>query len=184
MPGKEFVSCWLKISRAEEHFNTLKSEIASWAKSGAYSIVKQCDSEGRRHSLVLNMKGQQPFDKWSLIASDCVQNLRGALDHSVYALAIQNSGGSPPPNASKLQFPICDSLAAFDLEVKKKRISGLSSKAQAFIEQAQPYNRWHPELPPILSVLRDFSDSDKHRLLNVAASHIVKRDEDSGEAER
>jgi len=32
----------------------------------------------------------------------------------------------------------------------------------------QPYNRPHARLPPLLGLLRDFDDRDKHKLLHVA----------------
>jgi hypothetical protein len=40
---------------------------------------------------------------------DCLPNLRCALDHLVYAIAIHESGQSPPPCEGSLAFPICDS---------------------------------------------------------------------------
>ena len=38
---------------------------------------------------------------------------------------------------------------------------------QTTIEGVQPYNRKHPPMPPLLTVLRDFDDADKHRLIKV-----------------
>jgi hypothetical protein len=108
------------------------------------------------------------------MAGDCVTNLRSALDHLVYAFAIRDTGNSVPPDSRKLQFPICDSREAFDGDVRRKRLQGLSVKAQAFVERAQPYHRSHQSLPPVLTVLREFNDLDKHRLLNVAINHITQ----------
>jgi tetratricopeptide (TPR) repeat protein len=88
-----------------------------------------------------------------------------ALDYLVYAVAVQESGENPPPDFKKLQFPITDSPALF--EKSKWRIESLSPKIQDVIESLQPYKRPHPTVPPLLAILRDFNDSDKHRLLHV-----------------
>ena len=44
---------------------------------------------------------------------------------------------------------------------------------RAAIERYQPYNRPHPDLPPLLSVLRELSNRDKHKLLSLAFQGVV-----------
>jgi hypothetical protein len=41
-----------------------------------------------------------------------------------------------------------------------------------WIERAQPYNRPNQIKPPALKILREFSNTDKHKLLNVALQHL------------
>ena len=100
-----------------------------------------------------------------MICGDCVHNVRSALDHLAYVLAIQHSGQNPPPNERNLQFPICGSRPHFD--TKGNWISPLSDTAKTFIERVQPYNGLDPVNPSTLGILADFDNSDKHRLLNV-----------------
>lgn len=171
MIGSVFArSSWLKFGRAEEHFDTLCNEVELWAKSDPCAISKQCNAEGSRYSFSVEIKKPPSLNQWSLIAGDCVHNLRSALDNLVYALAIRDSGNDPPPSADRLQFPIADDNGAF---VKQGfRIAPLSDATQARIERAQPYNRPHQELPPLLSLLRDFNNLDKHRLLNVVIANV------------
>jgi hypothetical protein len=45
--------------------------------------------------------------------------------------------------------------------------NALSSAVWAAMERMQPYNRPHQVLPPLLGILADLDNSDKHRLLNV-----------------
>jgi len=165
MVGPEFASCWLKIGRAQEHFRIFDSELGEWTESKPYSILQKSDPEGCRHTLVLELKRPFPADKWSLIAGDCIHNLRCALDHLVYALAVKNSGTNPPQDANRLQFPIASSLEQF--EKQRDRIKGLSDKAQTFIEQRQPYNVRTKKMPPQLAILSGLDNADKHRLLTV-----------------
>jgi diadenosine tetraphosphatase ApaH/serine/threonine PP2A family protein phosphatase len=170
MVGPEFASCWLKMSRAEEHFCTIKSDLIAWKKSEPYTVKRRSDTTGGRHSLVVEIKGSPPIDRWSVVSGDCIHNLRAALDNLVYAVAIQESGVNPPRCSKDLQFPIAADAAAFASQ--KWRIRSLSGRAQARIEQAQPYNRPHSELPPLLRLLADFDNVDKHRLLNVVIANV------------
>jgi hypothetical protein len=76
-------------------------------------------------------------------------------------------GKNPPADFRQLQFPITESAERFAKQ--KYRIATLSGTQQIFIENMQPYNRGHPaDLPPILMVLEDFNNIDKHRLIHMA----------------
>jgi hypothetical protein len=88
----------------------------------------------------------------------------------VYATAVQESASNPPPHFRDLQFPISNDAKAF--AGQEWRLGSLSSRAQARIERAQPYNRPHPELPPLLRLLAEFDNIDKHRLLNVVIANV------------
>ena len=182
--GSEFDTCWLKIGRAEEHWNILCAENKAWVDGTPYNSSKRCNEDGSRHSFVVDeIKKHPPLDRWSLIAGDCIHNLRSTLDALVYVLAVRQSGCNPPPDEKKLQFPIVDTPEGF--EEQRFRIATLGTPAQTLIERMQPYNRPHPELPPLLSLLRDFSNRDKHRLLNVVIANIqevLMREEYLGDA--
>jgi hypothetical protein len=69
---------------------------------------REKDAGGRRHSLILRVLKLPALERWSLVAADCVHNLRCALDHLVYAIAVYESGQDPPPNHRGLQFPIAE----------------------------------------------------------------------------
>lgn len=138
-----------------------------WRGRDPYVISHKSNAEGSRYSFIVDIKTPPPLEQWSLIAGDCVHNLRSALDSALYATAIHDSGVNPPPDAGRLQFPICDTEAAFDKEKSRRKLSNLSVKAQVWIERAQPYNRTYKDSPSLLRILREFDNTDKHRLLNV-----------------
>ena len=165
MINDKFASCFSKLGRAKEHFETLKTELTAWQKLNPYSVRKEHNSDGSRHSLIFVGDSTKELERWSLICGDCVHNIRSALDHLVYGLAIQHSRENPPPNERNLQFPICGSRTHFD--TKGNWIAPLSDAAKTFIERVQPYNRLDPVNPSMLGILADFDNSDKHRLLNV-----------------
>jgi hypothetical protein len=172
MIGPEFASCWLKIGRAEEHLNSFKTEFPEWDHKHPYVISRKCNAEGSRHSLVIDIVVPPPIDRWSLIAADCIHNLRSALDNWIYALAVKQTGSVQPPHHNRLQFPITDTPEAFQQALSGHRLASVSSAAQGRVEALQPYNRKHAQLPPLLGMLRDFDDKNKHRLLNVAFQQV------------
>ncbi len=104
------------------------------------------------------------------MGGDCVHNLRSSLDHVIYALAVKNTGQNPPPKAGSLYFPIFDSPEKY--REKAGRLAPLSDRAKAFIESLQPYNSGNSHRSFILRALNEFDNSDKHRLLHVAASRM------------
>ena len=173
MVGPEFASCLLKIGHAEEHLNIFNTERLAWIQGEPYVISKKVEAEGRRHSAVLGgIRNPPPLDRWSLIAGDCIHNLRSALDHAAYALAIRDSGQSPPPAYRSIQFPIVGDSKDWPAE-RDRRLGSLSAASRARIERLQPYNRGHHDLPPLLSLVSHFDNTDKHRLLNLASEHLV-----------
>ena len=126
-----------------KHFINFQSELNLWTGDKPYGIRRECRLEGKRHVIIVDILKAPPLDRWSLIAADCVGNLRSTLDHLVYALAVRNTGKNPPPDARKLQFPICDTETSFQGEKKRGRINGLSAKAEAVSHHADGWDtRW------------------------------------------
>jgi hypothetical protein len=172
MVAPEFASCFLKLSRAEEHFNTFKLEVKEWKDSGPYVMSRKSDAGGRRHSQIIQIIKPAPVDRWALIAGDVVHNLRSVLDNLIYAIAVRESGRNPPPKARDLQFPVASTFERFE-DKRRRRIATLSDKVQTRIERAQPYNRPHPQVPPLLALLSELDNLDKHNLLNVVISNVA-----------
>jgi len=111
--------------------------------------------------------------RWGLLLGDCLHNLRCALDHALYAVAIAESGVNPPPDAATLQFPITSSAAAFD--AARRRIRSLSAAAQRAIEAWQPYNSPQETADPLL-LLNELDNIDKHRSLHLGFFHLLRGD--------
>jgi hypothetical protein len=163
-----FASCDLKLDWARGHADLIEREVIRWANGNPYLLLQQCNSDGSRYGSVVRVINPPPACRWSLIFGDLVHALRSSLDHFVYAAAVSVHPTLSPAQERSLQFPICDDPGKFGQSTQ--RISLLSPKAQNAIELVQPYNRRHPELPPLLALIRDFDNSDKHRLLNVVFS--------------
>jgi hypothetical protein len=160
-----------KLQRAEQHIQAIQDEIQPWMAKASYTISPQVNADSTRYSLIAHLVGDEPpLQRWTLMAGDSLHNLRCVLDHLVYAIAVHEAGTVPPPDENKLMFPITDTAAKF--QESAQRIRTLSAPVRKAIEDVQPYNRPHLDLPPLLAVLRDLENIDKHRLLQMAYAAI------------
>jgi hypothetical protein len=112
---------------------------------------------------------RQPADPYiQLLIGDCVHNLRQALDHLAYALAISVHQADPPPNQHCTEWPIRNTPIALERGIanyvgaKKRMPAGM----YAAIDGLQPYKGGNREL---LTLLHALDNRDKHRFLPVIA---------------
>ena len=164
-----------KLARAQEHAQGLDNELRAWIDRKPYSLTEHVNSDSTRYSLILRENERAPFQRWTLIASDCLNNFRCALDYLIYTIAVFESGLNPPPHERTLAFPITDCKTNFDEAVSKGKLGEISKPVRAVVESLQPYNRPHPELAlPLLRILRDLNNTDKHRLLKVTYGAVAE----------
>lgn len=163
-----------KLSRSQEHAQTVHDEARSWIDRHPYSVTQQVNADSTRYSLILRENEPAPFQRWTLMIADCLNNLRTSLDHLVYSIAVSESGSTSPPYDTRLRFPITDCRDSFDEEVRTKRLGNISDPVRAVVESLQPYNRPHEALPPLLHILRELNNADKHRLLRLTYGAIAQ----------
>lgn len=155
-----------KIGRADEHLETFRAEAVAFGSRQPYRIVVEPNEDSTQYMARVDFTEQPPLTRWSLVLGDAVHNLRCALDHLVYALAIFESGQDPPPRESNLQFVIAE--APDDFAERRRHIKSLSQDAQAAIQRLQPYNRPQTAQRAPLLLLDELDKIDKHRLLQIA----------------
>jgi hypothetical protein len=129
--------------------------------------MREHNTDGSVHLFRLRFTAQPDVWRWALLLGDTLHNLRCALDHLVYALAVRQTGKDPPDDDRALMFPICSNPEHWNRS--KRRIASLNEATQAAIERVQPYNRlkagqWF--MP--LWWLAQLNDIDKHRLPHIA----------------
>ena len=182
--SSEFSSVWAKFGRAKEHIETLENEIKPWLQTDPYRLTKKSNADFTTYAAIIHVNNPPDLQRWSLIASDAIHNLRCALDHLIYAVAILRTKRNPPPSWNKWSFPVCDNASFFQSAIGRLRKLSpgvLEGSVLEEIKRFQPYNRPHPRLPPVLSLLGEFDNSNKHRLLNlviaqlwgVQANHVI-----------
>lgn len=108
----------------------------------------------------------------SLVFSEWLAAIRGALDNGLYALAIALSGQDPPPGAGALQFPIATTPQEFRKQAK--RLATLPPQIVDMFERAQPYQS--PEGPEsnLLFWVHQLARTDRHRTWHLGLGAVEK----------
>jgi len=166
----------LKLDRADAHVAALDAEVSAWLAREPYTLYGEFESWpkfGKGESFGLyHLKfrdvGAIPSE-WSVVVGDFLHNARTALDHLVWQLVLANDA---TPGVSN-QFPICLTPDEF-AKSAKLRLRGMRNDDAQAIEDAQPYaNEEFRDYSPLqlkidhpLAILRELSNTDKHRVLN------------------
>ena len=98
-----------------------------------------------------------------LIIGDCLQNLRSALDYLVWELC----GAANFQPTDKNQFPVCDTLGAFQNAKRRRALDGVPISAQTEIESLQPFKSGAAYLSTELWILNRLTNISKHRRILV-----------------
>src|SRR5262249_51773495 len=135
-----------KVGRAQHHLLDLHSRAMSTLDTKGEIIPPKVEvkSKGRLERTTFRLPKPRPLDPTlCLIIGDCVHNLRSALDHLVYQLAILN--GTSADAASRTSFPIYTKRKKFKNFVKDNVTPFVSGTALAEIKKLQPYQTSDPE---------------------------------------
>src|ERR1700759_789299 len=98
---------------------------------------------------------------FGVILGDFLHNLRGVLDHIIWQPVVLNGHEPTRGNA----FPICDTCGDFDKAVDRNLV-GLTDDQKALVAEYQPYRLGDDAPFHVLAVLRDLSNTDKHRFVH------------------
>jgi hypothetical protein len=100
-----------RLNRAAGLYRAFGSAWDSYLEQRPHRLVAAVDANGLG-TLRMNRVVPLPEDL-TLILGEFLYQLRSALDNCLYAVAVIVSGSNPPPGASALQWPICDTAEAF-----------------------------------------------------------------------
>jgi hypothetical protein len=179
-PDTPFVHAWAKLDRATHHVDALNAAATAFLEDKpiglrAHPVPYAKTFWKRGAGINVESDIEEPPLEWATIIGDALQNLRSSLDHLIYELIRIDHGKAW--NGS--QFPIVDDA---DNLVSTPRfrdtLALLSPEHARMVMESQPYTA--PEWPTFitkgerprnfhaLSLLRELSNADKHRLLNLA----------------
>src|ERR1700674_2173180 len=84
----DLTSCIAKLEWAETNFESLNSDIGRWVagEPKPYLLVPECSDDGVTHKLLVRVNRAPDINRWSLRWSDCVHNMRTALDHFAFSV--------------------------------------------------------------------------------------------------
>lgn len=166
--GHPLDSAYRKVTQARHHLKTLQLETRAFTETDPYQFTTEFDEEGIGH-VRFKTGGKTIPKRLSLIAGDAVYNLRSALDHLVYQLALLQ-GGTGETNG----FPIFEEPAKYRHHANRL-LRDVSPDHRARIEALQPYHivfQLNPRRIPKefethawLFTIGRLANLDKHRLL-------------------
>ena len=162
----------LKIFRAAQHIESLKSELEGYFQSNPGKMVRQPHS--REDEAVFRFIPSGPIPaRFGLIVGDVLQNLRSSLDYLVWELVL--AANNQP--SEKNMFPICSTVESFDQQIKRHRLDGVSPDAVAEIKTLQPYHLGQDFSKSILWAVDELTNINKHRrilLTSLMATTVPK----------
>ena len=168
----DYSSMWRKLDRAEELLNQLNAKVDKWHGTKPYGFITKPNQDFTSFSVLVEIYDEPPIARWSLIYSDFLHNLRCALDHMVWAIAVHEDPPYVFSDDRSLMFPIWIKPPNSN---DRSRIKRLSTHVQTAVEFMQPCNRpvttGHPYHP--LAILGDFDNQNKHKLLKLARPAIA-----------
>lgn len=155
----EIDPCWEKIRRADEVITEIERSAAEISTApDSYEVRKGFIRSDVEFSILVKPLRKVPT-RLAVVAGDAVHSMRSALDWLVAALVERNGFDVD----QRHQFPICSTPEAFESELKKKRLRGISADAVKIIRDCQPFHEKNPA-DHFLMVMHELNNQDKHRL--------------------
>lgn len=145
----------LKIGRAGEHLSTLKVGLRDYEARAPYELVKEPHPDYQWHVVRAKVREEPPV-RLGLIVGDFLNNLRAALDHVAWQLALLKTT-SPSWNT---QFPVFGKPP-----IDKRQIRDIPVEAADVMERLQPYHRLYGLNTDPLWILHEGCRFDKHRTI-------------------
>lgn len=151
-----------KMVRAHEHLDELDGRIADFMDREPYSVSYERKPDGSDHAWHVHIREHPPL-AFGIIAGDCLQNARAALDHLVWQLAIL--AGKQKPNR-QTSFPVCDTENAWRSKGTRNKVTSLAAEHRTAVERLQPFQIGGAARDHWLWHLNELSRIDKHQILH------------------
>jgi hypothetical protein len=107
----------------------------------------------------------------SLLLGEFLYELRAALDNCLYAVAVLETQQRPPPNADRLEWPICLDERAWR-DTARRRLGGLSADVQDALVAIQPFMAESPQWN-CLRILHELARVDRHRAAHLTSTFLA-----------
>ncbi len=170
-PKSRLDDAWAKLERAEGHVDSLRIAVGRFADGQEHPIETRRHFDPERSVMSYTAWPGLPDDA-GLIVGNAVSDFRSALNYAAWQLAIDHLGREPDETqAPSIQFPMIDKAKGHSWPSHPHR-KFMSDTAADVVKKFQPF-QLEAGLPDTLSspltVLRELSNHDKHRAIQVAA---------------
>jgi hypothetical protein len=160
----------LKIERAGIHLETFRREFARFLKRSDYRIIREPDPDGEGERARVSFH-ESPSAHLGIIVGDFANNLRSALDHLTWQLALLTTT-APPRNT---EFPIFAKDGPNTQDSIEGKTRAIQNGARDIIKGLQPYHRRGGARRDDLWILHRLANTDKHRVLAVVRHAAILR---------
>ena len=164
----------LKVVRAQEHLDALKTEVRAYLDGHPYQIVLQGAGDCLSASAAVRVA---PPIRLSAIIGDCVTNARAALDHIAWQLAVRHLDRPPFSDMDDRRWVSFPPTIDPNADGHVNRINRFANRqipasAISIIKSVQPYNAGQQPL----WYLHELVNCDKHRLplLTIGVVHGIR----------
>ena len=152
---------WARLDRAEEQAKTFGESWARYLDDQPHSLEHVDEEDG---TLTVRLRRHRPLPVvLSIILGELLYELRAALDNCLYAVAALVSGENPPPNASRLEWPIRSTPAEW--KAQSGRYRALPTVIVTALETIQPFQAEYPDWNS-LAILHELARIDRHRSMH------------------
>jgi hypothetical protein len=167
-----------RLARAIAHGEAMARDWNTIPDEDLYTVRPAIDPTGYGQ---IRLVANKPVPKeFSLRLGEMLYHLRSALDAAIYQAAVYTSGKNPPPDDTKLEFPICIKPEDFP-GLAKRKMGVLPQAVQDGIEKVQPYNigcvtpeEMVTNLNRSLGILNELARKDRHRTLHIIGAWAHK----------
>lgn len=151
-----------KMKRADEHLRTLTREINDFLDKHPQRVTRETDMEKALYIYHVYAEAlTAPPHRFGLIAADAIHNMRSALDHAAWQLALLRTDKPARTTA----FPI---FTQRDDKALCRMVCSMPLQCQVALEAVQPYHGEYPRLH-LLAILHRLWNMDKHRAIPVTS---------------
>jgi len=159
---------YARLDRATELYERFGQVWADYLEQRPHRLTMQTDHGGCTR---IRVERLTPIPlQLSLLLGEYLYELRAALDNCLYAVAVIDSGQSPPPNGDLLEWPIY--LTPKKWKDNQRRFAALSPELRDALEGIQPYQAATPGWN-CLRILHDLARTDRHRALHLVTLHAT-----------
>ncbi|GEM_PF-5438179 len=163
-----------KISKAKSDLVLLDNQINIFTNDPSNKAILKSKHSSEKDTHQIYIHSIPELDDFAndiaINVGEIIHNTRSSLDNLIYELALVNTNNNIV-KPKRLQFPIYDTFEEFQ-KYGEPVISEISSKHKSIIESYQPFHgtagrpdSWNGPYVHQLSLLRDLSNTDKHRTI-------------------
>lgn len=168
--SEALAGAWEKVERADKQTRLLNREFRAFARGKTRRIAHGPDPESSDYIFWVEVLKETPVLRWGVRIGEVIHNLRSALDHLAWQLALAHLRREPTEEeASFIHFPIAKSKGDF----KSLQVLGFITTDHAdLLRPHQPYHGGGDPTKHPLAVLNRLSNHDKHRVVQTVYASL------------